>query len=165
MVYSIIKMNQLKSFLRGDIDWVDPSIITKLKNYTSVKIGSTMYQTGDVIKRIQQQGCPHCISLNREVISLKFQLSKLSAPEVPPIKILLQKFFDEGFQRIRERGYSRKQLFKEVNIYLKQFDLQIMYNTDAAWRYLIEEVIKDTSKNYRKLKIRRRLTEGYRLDM
>ena len=116
-------MNQLKRFLQGDIDWVDPSIITKLKNYTSVKIGSTMYQTADIIKRIQQQGCPNCISLNREITALRFQLKKVSAPEVPPIKILLQKFFDEGFQRIREREYSRKQLFKEVNIYLKQFDL------------------------------------------
>ena len=77
MVYSIIKMNQLKRFLQGDIDWVDPSIITKLKNYTSVKIGSTMYQTGDVIKRIQQQGCPHCISLKGEISALKFQLKLL----------------------------------------------------------------------------------------
>ena len=154
-------MNQLKSFLRGDIDWVDPSIITKLKNYTSVKIGSTMYQTGDVIKRIQQQGCPHCISLNREVISLKFQLSKLSAPEVPPMNLLLEKFFQKGFQRIREREYSRKQLFKEVNIYLKQFDLEILYATDSAWRYFIQEVIKDTNKsNYRKLNIRRKVPGG-----
>ena len=87
---------------------------------------------------------------------MKFQLKKVSAPEVPPIKILLQKFFDERFERIREREYSRKQLFKEVNIYLKQFNLQIMYNTDAGWRYLIEDVIKDTSNNYRNLKIRRK---------
>ena len=98
MVYSIIKMNQLKRFLQGDIDWVDPSIITKLKNYTSVKIGSTMYQTADIIEKIKKQGCPHCISLNREVISLKFQLSKLSAPEVPPMNLLLHKFFIEQFE-------------------------------------------------------------------
>ena len=152
----LLQMNQLKRFLQGDIDWVDPSIITKLQKYDTIQVDSTMYQTADIIEKIKKQGCPHCISLNREVISLKFQLSKLSAPEVPPIKILLQKFFDEGFQRIREREYSRKQLFKEVNIYLKQFDLQIMYNTDAAWRYLIEDIIQDTNKNYRKLKIKRR---------
>ena len=150
-------MNQLKRFLKNEIQSVDPSIITKLKNYTSVKIGSTMYQTADIIEKIKKQGCPHCLQLRTEVTALRFQLKKVSAPEVPPIKILLQKFFDEGFQRIREREYSRKQLFKEVNIYLKQFDLQIMYNTDAGWRYLIDDIIKDTNKNYRKLKIRRRL--------
>ena len=71
-------MDQLKSFLRGDIDWVDPSIIKQLEFYETIQMDSTMYQTADIIKRIQQQGCPHCISLNREVISLKFQLSKLS---------------------------------------------------------------------------------------
>ena len=158
-------MNQLKRFLKNEIQSVDPSIITKLQPYETIQMDSTMYQTADIIKRIQQQGCPNCISLNREITALRFQLKKVSAPEVPPIKILLQKFFDEGFQRIREREYSRKQLFKEVNIYLKQFDLQIMYNTDAAWRYLIEDIIQDTNKNYRKLKIKRRLTEGYRLDM
>jgi hypothetical protein len=159
MVYSIIEMNQLKRFLRGDIDWVDPFIIKKLEQYDTIQVDSTMYQTSDIIQKIKE-GCPHCISLKGEISALKFQLKKLSAPEVPPIKILLQKFFNEKFKRTKGREYSRKQLFRDVNVYLKQFNLQIMYNTDAGWRYLIEEVIKDTSNNYRKLKIRRRLTLG-----
>ena len=83
---------------------------------------STMYQTADVIKRIQQQGCPNCISLNREITALRFQLKKVSAPEVPPMNLLLQKFFNEHFERTKGREYSRKELFKEVNIYLKQFN-------------------------------------------
>ena len=153
-------MDQLKSFLRGDIDWVDPSIIKQLEFYETIQMDSTMYQTADIIKRIQQQGCPNCMALKREVTALRFQLKKVSAPEVPPMNLLLQKFFNEQFERTKGREYSRKELFKEVNIYLKQFNLQIMYNTDAGWRYLIEEVIKDTSNNYRKLKIRRRLTLG-----
>ena len=153
-------MNQLKRFLKNEIQSVDPSIIETLQQYDTIQVDSTMYQTSDIIQKIKQ-GCPHCISLNKEVISLKFQLSKLSAPEVPPMNLLLEKFFQEGFQRIREREYSRKELFKEVNIYLKQFNLQIMYNTDAGWRYLIQEVIKDTNKsNYRKLNIRRKVPGG-----
>ena len=151
----LLQMNQLKRFLQGDIDWVDPSIIKKLQQYDTIQVDSTMYQTADIIKRIQQQGCPNCMALKREVTALKFQLKKLSAPEVPPMNLLLEKFFDERFQRIREREYSRKELFKEVNIYLKPFNL-ILYNIDAGWRYLIDDIIKDTSKNYRKLKIRRR---------
>ena len=158
-------MDQLKSFLRGDIDWVDPSIIKQLEFYETIQMDSTMYQTADIIKRIQQQGCPNCISLNREITALRFQLKKVSAPEVPPMNLLLQKFFNEQFERTKGREYSRKELFKEVNIYLKQFNLQIMYNTDAGWRYLIDDIIKDTNKNYRRLKIRKRLTGGYRLDM
>ena len=83
------------------------------------------------------------------------------APEVPPMNLLLQKFFDERFERIKGREFSRKELFKEVNLYLKPFHLEILYNTDAGWRYLIQEVIKDTNKsNYRKLKIRRKVPGG-----
>ena len=139
---SIIEMNQLKLFLQGDISWVDPSIITKLQQYDTIKVDSTIYPTGDIIKRIQQQGCPHCMALKKEVTALRFQLKKISAPEVPPMNLLLQKFFDERFERIREREYSRKKLFAEVNIYLREFQLQILYNTDAAWRYLINDIIK-----------------------
>ena len=72
------------------------------------------------------------------------------------MNLLLEKFFDERFERTKGREFLRKELFREVNIYLKQFNLQILYNTDAGWRYLIEDVIKDTSKNYRKFKIRRK---------
>ena len=151
---SIIEMNQLKSFLRGDIDWVDPSIIKQLEIYDTIQVDSTMYQTADIIKRIQQQGCPHCLQLRTEVTALKFQLKKVSAPEVPPLNLLLHNFFVERFERTKGREYSRKELFKEVNIYLREFQLQILYTTDCAWRYLIDDIIKDTNKNYRKLKIR-----------
>ena len=158
---SIIEMNQLKRFLKNEIQSVDPSIIETLQQYDTIQMDSTMYQTADIIKRIQQQGCPNCMALKREVTALKFQLSKLSAPEVPPMNLLLQKFFNEQFERTKGREYSRKELFKEVNIYLKQFNLQIIYATDSAWRYFIQEVIKDTNKsNYRKLKIRRKVPGG-----
>ena len=153
---SIIEMNQLKLFLQGDISWVDPSVIEKLQQYETVKIGSKVYPTTDIIQRIQQQGCSHCMALKREVTALRFQLKKISAPEVPPMNLLLQKFFDEQFERIKEREYSRKKLFAEVNTYLREFQLQILYNTDVGWRYLIDDIIGDTSKNYRKLKIRRK---------
>ena len=154
MVHSIIKMNQLKRFLQGDIDWVDPSIIKQLQRYDTIQMGNNMYQTADIIQKIKEGGCPNCLKLRTEVTALKFQLKKVSAPEVPPMNLLLQKFFNEQFERTKGREFSRKELFKEVNIYLKQFNLEILYATDSAWRYLIEEVIKDTSKNYRKLKIR-----------
>ena len=69
--------------------------------------------------------------------------------------------FSTRFERIKGREFSRKELFKEVNLYLKPFHLEILYNTDAGWRYLIQEVIKDTNKsNYRKLKIRRKVPGG-----
>ena len=153
---SIIEMNQLKSFLQGDIAWVDPSVIEKLQQYDTIQMGATIYQTCDIIERIQQRGCPHCISLKTEVAALRFQLKNLSASEVPPMNLLLQKFFDEGFEMTKGREFSRKKLFAEVNTYLREFQLQILYNTDSEYKYLIDDIIGDTSKNYRKLKIRRK---------
>ena len=62
-------MNQLKRFLNNEIQSVDSSIIETLQQYDTIQIDAKMYQAVDIIKRIQQQGCPHCISLNRKVIS------------------------------------------------------------------------------------------------
>ena len=154
-------MNQLKRFLKNEIQSVDPSIITKLQQYETIQMGNNMYQTADIIQKIKEGGCPNCLKLRTEVTALKFQLKKVSASEVPPMNLLLEKFFEEGYERIKNRQYSRKQLFKEVNIYLREFRVKILYNTDSAWRYFIQEVIKDTNKsNYKKLRIRRKVPGG-----
>ena len=58
-------MNQLKRFLQGDISWVDPSIITKLQQYGTIQMDAKMYPTSDIIKRIQQQGCPNCVVITQ----------------------------------------------------------------------------------------------------
>ena len=149
-------MNELKQFLKGEIKYVDSSIVETLKKYKSIKVGSTVYDTKEVIQRIEQQGCPRCIVYKRELISLKYQLDKLNAPKVPAMKLLLEKFIDENFVNIKEREYSRKKLFAEVNCYLRGFNLQIVETTDTMWRYVIQVLIGDKNRNYRKLKIRKK---------
>ena len=149
-------MNQLKRFLKGEIHYIDPSIVETLKKYKSIKIDSIVYNTKEVIQRIEEQQCPHCIVYKREVQSLKYQLKLLNAPEVPPIKVLLRKFIDEHYVKIKEREYSRRELFNDINVYLGEFNLQIVENTDKIWKYLIEKIIGDTNRNYRKLKLRKK---------
>ena len=149
-------MNQLKRYLKGEIHYMDPSIVETLKKYESIKIDSIVYDTKEIIKKIEQQGCPHCKAYKAEIQSLKYQLKLLNVPEVPPIKVLLRKFIDENYVRIKEREYSRRQLFNDVNAYLRGFSLQIVENTDKIWKYLIEKIIGDTNRNYRKLKIRKK---------
>ena len=87
---------------------------------------------------------------------MRYQLKQLNAPEVPPIKVLLRKYIDENYVRIKERVYSRRELFNEVNAYLREFSLQILENTDPVWRYVIETIVGDSNKNYRKLKLKKR---------
>ena len=86
---------------------------------------------------------------------MRYQLKQLNAPEVPAIKVLLQRFIGKNYVKIKGREYSRKQLFNEVNAYLREFSLQILENTDLVWKYVIETIVGDSNKNYRKLKIRR----------
>ena len=109
-----------------------------------------------MIQRIEQQGCPHCKAYQTEIQSLKYQLKLLNAPEVLPIKVLLEKFIDEHYESTKGREYSRRQLFTETNTYLRGFGLQIVENTDKIWKYLIEKIIGDTNRNYRKLKLRKK---------
>ena len=111
--------------------------------------------TDEIIEKIEQQGCPHCRACKAEIQSLKHQLEQFNAPEVPAIKVLLQRFIGKNYVKIKERVYSRKQLFNEVNAYLREFHLQIVDKTDQVWRYVIETIVGDSNKNYRKLKIRR----------
>ena len=149
-------MNELKQFLKGDVHSIDPSIVETLKKYKSIKIDSIVYDTKQVIQRIEEAGCPHCKAYKAELESLKYQLEQLNAPEVPPIKVLLRKYIDENYVRIKERVYSRRELFNEVNAYLREFSLQILENTDPVWRYVIETIVGDSNKNYRKLKLKKR---------
>ena len=148
-------MKELKQFLKGEIHYIDPSIVETLEKYTSIKVGSVVYNTKEVIQQIEEQGCPHCKAYKAEIQSLKHQLEQFNAPEVPPIKVLLRKYIDENYVKIKGREYSRKQLFNEVNAYLREFHLQIVENTDQVWKYVIETIVGDSNRNYRKLKIRR----------
>ena len=148
-------MNELKQFLKGDVHSIDPSIVETLKKYKSIKIDSIVYDTKEIIDKIQQQGCPHCKAYKAELESLRYQLKQFNAPKIAPIKVLLRKYIDENYVRIKERVYSRRELFNEVNAYLREFSLQILENTDQVWKYVIETIVGDSNKNYRKLKLRR----------
>ena len=148
-------MDKLKEFLRGEINYIDPGIIQDLKKYKTIKIDSIVYDTKEIIEKIEQQGCPHCRACKAEIQSLKHQLEQFNAPEVPAIKVLLQRFIGKNYVKIKERVYSRKLLFNEVNAYLREFSLQILENTDQVWKYVIETIVGDSNKNYRKLKIRK----------
>ena len=149
-------MNSLKRYLKGEVHSIDPSIVVTLKKYKTIKVGSVVYDTKEIIDKIQQQGCSHCKAYKAELESLRYQLKQLNAPEVPPIKLLLHKFIGEKYVKIKERVYSRKQLFTEVNAHLRGFGLQIVERTDPEWGYLIHTIIGDTNRNYRKLKLKKR---------
>ena len=52
-------MNQLKRYLKGEIHYMDPCIVETLKKYKSIKIDSTVYDTKEMIKRIEPKMSQH----------------------------------------------------------------------------------------------------------
>ena len=148
-------MDKLKQFVRGEINYITPTIVEELKKYDSIQVDSIVYDAKQIIEKIEQQGCLHCRALQAEVVSLRYQLKQLQTPPAPHFETLLRKFILENYKKTKARQYSRTQLFKDVNIYLQKYNLRIMYNTDKMWTFLIECVIGDVNRNYRKLKIRK----------
>ena len=138
-------MDKLKEFIRGEINYIDPGIIQDLKKYDSIQVDSIVYDTKEIIDKIQRQRCPHCRALQAEVESLTFQLKQLQTPPAPHFETLLRKFILENYKNTKARQYSRTQLFKDVNMYLQKYNLRIMYNTDKMWTFLIECVIGDVN--------------------
>ena len=94
-------MDKLKQFVRGEINYITPTIVEELKKYDSIQVDSIVYDTKQIIEKIEQQGCPHCRVYQTELQSLKYQLEQLNAPEVPPIKLLLHEFIGENYVKIK----------------------------------------------------------------
>ena len=76
-------MNALKQYLKGEVHSIDPSIVATLKKYKTIKVGSVVYDTKEIIDKIQQQGCSHCKAYKAELESLRYQLKQLNAPAAP----------------------------------------------------------------------------------
>ena len=81
-------MNQLKRYLKGEIHYIDPAILGTLEQYESIKVDSIVYDTKEVIQKIEEQQCPNCKAYKAKIQSLKYQLKLLNAPEVLPIKLM-----------------------------------------------------------------------------
>ena len=96
-------MNSLKRYLKGEVHSIDPSIVVTLKKYKTIKVGSVVYDTKEIIDKIQQQGCSHCKAYKAELESLRYQLKQFNAPKIAPIEGLLEKFIDENYVKIKER--------------------------------------------------------------
>ena len=76
---------------------------------------------------------------------------------VPPVEILLRDYFEKHYEKTSNRGYSRKKLVDEVTSYLDMtYGIRILHSTDVRWRWFMKEVVKDHSKNYKRLQIKKK---------
>ena len=145
-------MEEIKRLIQGD----DKLVLSKealdlLVSYDNIVLDGVKYNSGELL---QKHCCPSCSSLLLQNHALKLQLKEEAKP---PLNVVLRNFFVEHYERTTTPEYSRTKLFREVSSYLKDgFHLQLLIPSDTRYKRFLKEVIRDRSKNYKKLKIRRK---------
>ena len=120
-----------------------------LVSYDNIVLEGVVYKSCALL---QKHCCPSCSSLLLEKHALRFQLKEEAKP---PLNVVLQNFFAEHYERTTKPQYSRTKLFHEVASFLREtYRLQLLTPSDARYKWFLKNVVKDPSKNYKKLKIR-----------
>lgn len=99
--------------------------------------------------------CSCCQQYKNEIAALKHQLKNQT--QQPTIQVLIKQFIEEHYVKTTERCYGRQTLFHEVNEHLqREHNLVIPSPSHPTWRYVIDDVLQDTNKFYRKFKLIKR---------
>ena len=145
----------LKAWLLSDMPLADFNLTPQyvhdiIKNHKEVTFchdGQRYTYTHHQITNKIQQECPTCCRLRQELYILRHK-HKI----VPDVKQLLRSFIESEYVETEKRQYSRLQLYDEARVFLRKFNIDL---TRELKFFLIHGVVKDTSKQYRRLKLRR----------
>ena len=109
----------------------------------------------DIIKK-REASCRSCQALRFELETLK---ARLDEKEVKPdLRLVIKRYIRKNFEPCRDRTIPRRYFLSILNDYLaKTFGLAI-HEKSSTWAYVIRDVLKDRSTQYRKLKLKKRIT-------
>ena len=146
-------MEEIKRLIQGDERLVlSKEALDLLVSYNDVAFDGVKYKSCELLQR---HCCPSCSRLLLENHALRLQLKEEAKP---PLNVVLREFFGTHYERTTKPEYSRTKLFHEVASYLKDtYHLQLVAPSHAGYRWFLKEVVNDTSKNYKKLKIRQKI--------
>ena len=146
-------MEEIKRLIQGSDRMVlSKEALNLLVFYHDVTFEGVKYRSCELL---QKHCCPSCSSLLLENHALQLQLKEEAKP---PLNVVLQNFFAEHYERTTKPQYSRTKLFREVASFLRDtYQLQLVTPSDARYKRFLKNVVKDTSKNYKKLKIRQKI--------
>lgn len=117
-----------------------------------------VFQVAGIQRRAELElGCQECLQKQLEIDSLRAQLQRFETPATPPLESIVKKFVEENYEFIVQREYSRRDLRHEIDVYLKDTYNRRMHRESPLWLYVRESVLGDHSKQYRRLKLRRRM--------
>ena len=111
--------------------------------------------TREYITKKREVSCRSCQALRFELETLK---AKLDEKEVmPDLRLVIKRYIRENFEPCRDRTIPRRYFLSILNDYLaKTFGLAI-HEKSSTWAYVIRDVLKDRSTQYRKLKLKKRI--------
>ena len=157
-------MNPLKEWLTTDKLARECGIadlrseLCRLERYTSVSFTregkSVSYSIDEIKKRAERElRCGECRTKDLIIDGLLAELGREPAPQLHSV---LQKYVTERYEMTPDRRLSRRVLLREVNDFLRKKYGTCIVATGSEWKWLLQEVIKDTSTQFRKLKLKRR---------
>ena len=112
-----------------------------LVSNTFVSYNGVLYKTHQLLQR---HCCSSCSTLLLANHALKLQLKEEAK-------------FEERYVRTVKCMYRRKRLFNEVVVFLKgTYHLRLLIPSEPTYKWFLKEIVKDRSKNYKKLKIRQK---------
>ena len=154
-------MESLRLFLTTNKSAQDCGItlsdIHLIRQYKTITVGRRQYETKDVLQQIEL--CESCCELRLKIKSLEIALARHNQKrdDPPPIQVVLEDYFKKNYFPVRMRVYSRRQLFKEVCDFLRvSFNIYILCPSDERYVFFIRHIVKDSSKNYKRLKIKKK---------
>ena len=146
-------MEEIKRLIQGNENlMLSKEALDLLVSYNDVAFDGVKYKSCELLQR---HCCPSCSSLLLENHALRLQLKEEAKP---PLNLVLREFFGTRYERTTKPEYSRTKLFHEVASFLRDtYHLQLLTPSDTRYKWFLKEVVNDTSKNYKKLKIRQKI--------
>ena len=144
-------MEEIKRLIQGEKLVLSKQALNLLVSYNNIVLEGVVYKSCELL---QKHCCPSCSSLLLENQALQLQLNEEAKPS---LNVVLRHFFFEHYERTTTPQYSRTKLFREVASYLKDtYHLQLVTPSELMYKWFLKNVVKDKSKNYKKLKIRQK---------
>ena len=149
-------MEEIKEYLRTGKRCLTPEMLNILRTYDFVVFDGHKIETNRLLKEFRT--CDHCSRLLLRVCALEARLKKYeSAKDVVDLDAVLVDFFEKNYKRVSGRVYSRRVLFEEVKSFLEdEFDICLLNASDERYKHFICDIVKDTGKGYKRLRIAKR---------
>ena len=149
-------MEEIREYLRTGKRCLSPEMLNIFRTYDYILFDGHKIETDRLLKEFRT--CEHCCRLLLRVSALETRLKKYENPKhLVDLDAVLVGFFEKNYKRVSGRVYSRRKVFQELKNFLeKEFDIYLLNASDERYKHFICDIVKDTGKGYKRLRIAKR---------